>query len=65
MDFRGTVVSIRSFPTGNPSVEVKAFHDPTMLTWAEWQTDLNGGEPKLGLNVRVSTFGPLKIATRK
>jgi hypothetical protein len=56
MNYTGVIIEIKK-----TSVRVRANHDSSLLTWAEWQTDI-GGEPKIGRHCRIRNSGGLIIA---
>lgn len=63
MDFFGSVIQTAHMDSSHPSVLVRAFHDPTLETWARWQTDLRDFQkPEIGNVVRVRISGGVKIA---
>lgn len=62
MNYTGKVIGIKNCQDENPSVLIQAHHDPDLVDWFEWQTDLRKGKaPQIGDNVRCTIYGPKKI----
>ncbi len=57
MNFNARVIEIDKL-----SVKVQAFHDLRIITWAQWQTDLNLSNPYIGAYVNIRVYGGLKMA---